>query len=142
MNYRHKSAVQVRFRDTDLLGHVNNAVYLTFMELARMSYFREVLSDLVNWDKEGIIVAKAAVEFKRPLFLDDEIFIYTKISHLSARSFNMIYRVVKQTKEGETVVAEGSTLMVCYDYRNSRSIVMPESWRQRITEYESAELNP
>jgi len=140
MEFRHKAPIQLRFADTDMLGHINNANFLTYMELARMSYFNEVLGDVVDWKKEGIILAKATVDYKRPVFLEDKLFIYIRIDHISSKSFNVQYRFIKEQGAEEEVAAEGSTLMVCYDYQLNRSIVMPDAWRQRIAGYEDLNL--
>lgn len=136
MSFRHKAAIQLRFVDTDMLGHINNANFLSYMELARMSYFNEVLGDVVDWKKEGIILAKATIDYKMPVFLTDQMFMYIRIDHISSKSFNVQYRFVKSNGGDEKVAAEGNTLMVCYDYQLNQSIVMPDSWRTRIREYE------
>jgi acyl-CoA thioesterase FadM len=63
-------------------------------------------------------------------------FMYIRIDRISSRSFNVEYRFVKDKNGQEEIAAEGSTLMVCYDYQLNTSIVMPEAWRKRIAEYE------
>src|SRR5690606_30896291 len=120
MSYKHKTPIQIRWVDTDMLGHVNNSNHLSYMEMARVSYFKTVLGDTVDWTKEGIIVAKATVEYKRPIFLDDKLTVYMRVDQISGRSFNVVYRFVKELDEGqEQVCAEGSTLMVCYDFQKN-----------------------
>lgn len=133
---KHKASIQIRFADTDMLGHVNNANYLTYMELARMSYFNEVVNDAVDWSKEGVILAKAVVDYRRPILIEDTLYVYLAVDHISSKSFNFSYRFVV-VKEGEEITyAEGSTIMVCFDYQLQKSIVMPEKWKSRIMQYE------
>ena len=133
---KHKASIQIRFADTDMLGHVNNANYLTYMELARMSYFNEVVNDAVDWSKEGVILAKAVVDYRRPILIEDTLYVYLAVDHISSKSFNFSYRFVV-VKEGEEIIyAEGSTIMVCFDYQLQKSIVMPEKWKSRIMQYE------
>jgi acyl-CoA thioester hydrolase len=133
--FRHKAQIQIRFCDTDMLGHVNNANYLSYMEMARVSYFNEVMPKL-DWSGQGIILAKAEISYKAPLFLEDNLFIYTGIEQISGKSFMMRYRFIKKTEAGELLAAEGSTLMVCYDYRENHSIPVPDFWKQAIEFYE------
>lgn len=134
---KHKASIQIRFADTDMLGHVNNANYLTYMELARMSYFNEVVNDAVDWSKEGVILAKAVVDYRRPILIEDTLYVYLAVDHISSKSFNFSYRFVV-VKDGEEITyAEGSTIMVCFDYQLQKSIVMPEKWKSRIMQYES-----
>ena len=137
---KHKASIQIRFADTDMLGHVNNANYLTYMELARMSYFNEVISDAVDWNKEGVILAKATIDYRRPILLEDELFLYIAIDQISSKSFNFSYRFIVKKMDDEITYAEGSTLMVCFDYQLHKSIVMPELWKERIMKYEGMEM--
>ena len=63
--------VDVRFRDLDPLGHVNNAVFLSYMELARIRYFQRISPD---WLEEGhFVVARMEVDYLRPILLGDEV---------------------------------------------------------------------
>jgi acyl-CoA thioester hydrolase len=133
---KHKASIQIRFADTDMLGHVNNANYLTYMELARMSYFNEVVNDAVDWNKEGVILAKSTIDYRRPILIDDILNVHICVDHISSKSFNFSYKFVI-TKNGEEITyAEGSTIMVCFDYQLNKSIVMPEKWKERIKAYE------
>jgi acyl-CoA thioester hydrolase len=133
---KHKAPIQIRFADTDMLGHVNNANYLTFMELARMSYFNEVVNDAVDWNKEGVILAKSTIDYRRPILIDDVLNVHISVDQISSKSFNFSYKFVITKNEEEITYAEGSTIMVCYDYQLNKSIVMPEKWKERIKAYE------
>lgn len=136
MDFKHSVKIQLRFVDTDMLGHINNANFLTYMEVARMSYFNEVLGDAVDWKKEGIILAKATVEYKVPIFIEDNLYVQICVDHISSKSFHISYRFIKENSPERIVAALGSTLMVCYDYQENRSIVMPTVWREKISRYE------
>jgi acyl-CoA thioester hydrolase len=133
---KHKATIQIRFADTDMLGHVNNANYLTYMELARMSYFTEVVNDAVDWNKEGVILAKSIIDYRRPILLEDHLQVHICIDQISSKSFNFSYKFVVTKQEEEITYAEGSTIMVCFDYQLNKSIVMPEKWKERIKAYE------
>jgi acyl-CoA thioester hydrolase len=133
--FRHKASIQIRFCDTDMLGHVNNANYLSYMEMARVSYFNEVMPKL-DWSGQGIILAKAEISYKAPLFLEDRLVVHTGVEQISGKSFMMRYRFMKSTESGEMLAAEGSTLMVCYDYRENHSIPVPDFWKKAIEFYE------
>jgi len=133
---KHKAPIQIRFADTDMLGHVNNANYLTYMELARMSYFAEVVGDAVDWSQEGVILAKATLDYRRPVYLEDRLFVYLGIDHISSKSFNFSYRFIVEKDGEEILCCEGSTIMVCFHYTQNKSIVMPDAWKERIKAYE------
>lgn len=138
---KHKAAIQIRFADTDMLGHINNANYLAYMELARMSYFNEVINDAVDWKKEGVILAKSIIDYRRPVFIDDTLFIYIAVDQISSKSFNFSYQFIVEKNKEKIICAEGSTLMVCFDYQTNKSIIMPVKWKERIMQYEGMEIN-
>ena len=57
-DFKHKTRIQIRFKDIDKLGHVNNANHITYLELARVNYLNDVFKQLIDWSKEGIILAR------------------------------------------------------------------------------------
>jgi acyl-CoA thioester hydrolase len=68
MSRKHKTPVQLRFKDVDALGHVNNANHLSFFELARIHFFDEVIGEEIDWNTTGMILARATVDYKQPVF--------------------------------------------------------------------------
>lgn len=138
--FKHKTPIQIRFVDTDMLGHVNNACYLSYVELARISYFRDVLGAQVNWNARGIIVAKATVEYKMPIFFRDNIIVRTRVSRLGKKSFDIDYQFMHIGADKQEVLkAECKTIMVCYNYEENKTIDIPEEWRAKIAKLEGLE---
>lgn len=135
---RHKTQISIRFADMDIMGHVNNANYLTYMESARIKYFNDVIGDKINWSKNGFILARAVVDFISPIHLrDEEIIIYTKCSKIGNKSFDLSYTMVKSNIQGK--VAGGITTLVAYDYGENKTIPIPEEWKEKIIEFENCE---
>src|SRR5437868_6045177 len=93
--FKHKTPVQIRFKDIDALNHVNNANHVTYFELARVKYFDDVVGEPVNWSEQGIILAKITVDYKMPVYFKDEITVYTKCIRLGTKSFDLEYALVK-----------------------------------------------
>ena len=124
--------LQLRFADTDALGHVNNACFLSYFELSRVAYFQEVLGDVVDWKSRGIILARTEVDYRFPLFLEDKPVVKVRCSQVGNKSFVMSYLIEEDGK----VFAEGNTVMVCYDFLENKPFPMPEEWRQKITAFE------
>ncbi|MCS6836651.1 MAG: acyl-CoA thioesterase [Anaerolineae bacterium] len=128
--YPHQALIQIRYNDMDTLGHVNNAVYFTYFELARVRFFR----DVGIWDGDraayGVIMAKATVEYKLPITLDDEsVMIWTRCSRLGNKSFDLDQVLVR--RDG-AVATTALTVGVAYDYRINASVVLPDAWRARL----------
>ena len=135
---KHKTKMPIRFADIDIMGHVNNAKYLTYMETARIRYFKDVIGDKINWKKNGFILARAVVDFKAPVFLtDEEIIIYTKCSKIGTKSFDLSYTMVKLDNQQE--VAVGNTTLVAFDYGEKKTIQIPDEWKESIIEFDNFE---
>ncbi len=135
--FRHATPITVRFSDLDAMGHVNNATYLTYMETARIQYYR----DLGLWQPtprlSGPIMAKATVEYKLPLTLEDnQIVVYSRCSHIGGKSYEMQHQIVRQRENHPEVAAFGLIVLVSFDYHVGKSIRVPEEWRATITAYE------
>lgn len=135
-SFHHRTPVQIRFSDADAMNHVNNAKYLTYMELARIAYFREVLGKGVDYSKTSFILAKAVVDFLLPLSIDDTVEVRTRCARIGNKSFVLEYEIARLNTEPHEVVAKAETVLVTYDYENQRSIPIPPGWKQRIEAYE------
>jgi len=138
--FKHKTNIEIRFVDLDAFGHVNNANYLTYLENARVKYFDEVVDWKYDWSKQGIILAKAEIDFIIPVHFKDEIFVYTRCSRLGNKSFDLEYRIVRMFKSQEQLMADGITVMVAYDYDAKKSIEIPEEWKAGLRKYEGENM--
>jgi len=128
--------IQLRFADTDALGHVNNANFLSFFEMARVSYFDTVMGDVIDWKEKGIILARTEVDYRIPVFLKDNPLVHVRCSRLGNKSFVMSYVMEQDGK----IFAEGNTVMVCFDFVNNVPFPMPDNWKQKIAAFEGMEL--
>lgn len=138
--FRHKTRIQVRFKDVDKMGHVNNANHITYFELARMQYFAEVVGESIDWNKEGIILARTEIDYKRPVLLEDEVWVYSRVSRLGRSSFEVEY-CIQGIAGGEPYIAAlGKSVQVCFNYLENKSIPVPESWREKVLKFESSVL--
>ncbi len=134
--FRHSCEVQVRFKDVDALGHVNNANHLSYAEFARITYFNEVVGKNINWDKNGIILASAKVDYKKPIRFGDALIVFTRCFRLGNKSFDLEYTICRKEGSAFIELARVITTMVCYDYVNARSVQMDEAWRNKIRSFE------
>jgi acyl-CoA thioester hydrolase len=136
-NFKHKVPIQIRFKDIDRMGHVNNANYLTYIELARVKYFEEVVRMDRRWSPEvGIILARIEIDFKAPVFLHDHISVYTRCARLGTKSLTLEWVVVREKNGTEEVAAQGIAVLVCYDYTCETTVPIPEDHRKAIAAFE------
>jgi acyl-CoA thioester hydrolase len=130
--YKQKTPIQIRFKDIDKLGHVNNANHITYFELARVDYFDALAGNniRIDWVNEGVILAKVEMEYKMPILLEDKVFVYTWVSKMGSKSFDMACSIVKEKNGTETELAKGLAVIVCFNYAKNETILIPETWRK------------
>ena len=126
--------VKVRFRDIDAFGHVNNAVYFTYMEVARVEYITHVGLRTSDMPRPFFIVAAAACQYKAPIQLNTALTLKVRVSRLGKSSFDMEYHFVDETS-GQ-LLATGHTTQVIYDYVDQHSVPMPDEWRKIFSDFE------
>jgi acyl-CoA thioester hydrolase len=131
--FRFSTTLEVRWRDLDAMGHVNNAVYFTYLEQARVHYLREVGLLPTDPTDIGIIIAEASCRYKSPLALGERVTIRMRVSELRNASFTFEYQM-----EGEDgrLAATARTVQVCYDYQSRSPIPIPDGWHETVIAYE------
>ena len=135
-NLIHKTRIQIRFKDVDKQGHVNNANHLTYVETARVAYFREVLGKQVDWDATGLLLARTEIDYLEPIFLEDELEVHTGVTRIGSKSFDMENLIVKINDSGPRTCAKIKSVFVCYDYHSKSSIEVPNNWKNNFIEFE------
>ena len=120
----------------DAFQHLNNTAYFRFFESGRIAYF-EKLNLLEYMEETGVgpILASTNCRFKVPLTYPDKVFIGTRISVIEDDRFTMDYYVVSE--KHQRVAAEGSGLIVCFNYRDNKKVPIPEELRHRIEQLEA-----
>jgi acyl-CoA thioester hydrolase len=129
--FHHSTPIEIRFNDMDAFGHVNNALYLTYLEEARINY----LDSIIDWEYKpsnyAIIMAQAEINFLFPLHYKSKISILTRCSHVGNKSFTLEYNVMWKTPGlEEKLVATAKTVVVMYDYDSGQSIPVPDRWKE------------
>jgi len=132
LSFRVHCPVEVRFRDCDPMGHVNNAVYLTYLELARFAYWKAAeIGRLVG--EVSYIIARVEVDFRASAKTGDTLDVGIAIRGFGRTSFTMEYEICDQ--DGR-LVANARSVQVTYDYGAGASVPVPDSVRARIAEFE------
>ena len=114
----------VRFRDLDAMAHVNNAVFLTFLEQARLAWF----GDAEVQPLQDVILARTEIDFRSPLRQGEVVEIGVRSSRVGTKSFELEYEL----QSGGRVVAEAKSVLVGYDYKRAESTAIPERWLRRL----------
>ena len=116
----------VRFRDLDAMAHVNNAVFLTYLEQARLAGCGEANVQPL----QDVILARTEIDFRSPVSQGEVVEIGVRSSRIGTKSFELEYEL----QAGGRVVAEAKSVLVGYDYEQAESTPIPERWRRRLTD--------
>lgn len=134
--YRHRTPVQVRFRDVDAFGHVNNAVFFSYVELARIRYLLDVLEPVETFDRLPLILARVELDYRSPILFGEEVAVETRVERVGRTSFGMSHRMT--AGPDDRLVADVQTVLVSYDYGAARPFAVPDEWRSRFGAFEGA----
>jgi acyl-CoA thioester hydrolase len=118
---------RVRFRDLDAMGHVNNAVFLTYIESARVAFLQH-LGAAPSLEQMSIIVARVEIDFRAPVGFGEEVEIAVRTTRFGEKSFDLDYEL----RVGDRVVAEAKSVLVGYDYGRRKAVAIPEHWREKL----------
>lgn len=124
----------MRFRDTDAFGHVNNAVFATYVELARVRYLIDVLEPDRPFDRMPLILARLEIDFRSPILFGEEVAVTTRVDRIGSSSIAMSHRMTAGP-DGR-LAAEVRSVLVTYDYEVARPMPVPADWRRRIGAHE------
>jgi len=119
---------QVRFRDLDPMGHVNNAVFLTYLEQARVAFFSE-MGAATGLEDMNMIIERVEIDFKAPVRLGQEVEVSVRASRFGTKSFDLDYEL---RVEGE-LVAVAKSIQVAYDYKLREPVPVPAEWREKLS---------
>jgi acyl-CoA thioester hydrolase len=122
--FQYSTTIQLRWKDLDQFGHVNNAVYLTYFETARYYYNRDV--NQWDWNQDQYIIASIKVDYLRPIFYPGDIMVYLRIGDIGDKSFVFHYAITFEKNGIEKLAATGQSTQVFYDVRNQKTIPIPE----------------
>jgi acyl-CoA thioester hydrolase len=134
--FRFVHAQEVTFRDLDVFGHVNNAVYLTYIENARLGYLREALG-VESLEDLLVILAKVGIDFRSRASLGEVLEIGARVSRIGTKSFDVDHEV---RGPDARLVAVASTTLVTFDYRGDTTMPVPDLWRERIQSFEAKDF--
>jgi acyl-CoA thioester hydrolase len=143
-DFAHRVSIDVRFADTDAMGHVNNAVYLTYCEMARIRYWSDVTGEPLaarHHGAESLILAEARITYRSQVFHTDVVTVETRATRIGRSSFVLEHRLTACEPAGEPrLVAVSDSVMVRYDYTVGRAIELDARYVEAMEAYEGRSL--
>jgi acyl-CoA thioester hydrolase len=130
MSHIYSHRLDVRFRDCDPLGHVNNAVYLTYLEQARLHCWRALWGfGEAGSTVPGVIMARAEIDYRRPAQYGQSLEVRISLAAIGKTSFTYDYELVD---DEDRMVASARTVQVMYDYASARPVPIPDDIREKM----------
>ena len=135
-DFRFYHPVEIRYGDLDPQNHVNNAKFLTYFEQTRVNYLIHLglFTKGQSFMEIGIILAETRVAYLAPLHFGTAVRVGARTSRLGGKSFDMDYSLQDAATGQE--FATGSAVLVAYDYRTRETVLIPQDWREIITQFE------
>ena len=122
----------VRFSDIDCRGHVNNAVYSSYIEDARLQWYR---ATSVDDEPEpmayavDMVLARVEIDFRSEVRTPGEtVAVGVRVGRVGTKSLTLEHRLAVDGR----VVAEGKSVLVGFDYERGVSAPVPERWLRRL----------
>ncbi len=131
--YRVTIPIAPRFRDTDMLGHVNNAVYSTYFESGRLEYWTRLTGDL-SVETWPFILARSEIDFLAEAHAGDQLTLGIRVVRLGNKSFDLEYLLVRDSDA--TSIARGRSVQVMFDYRTRKTLPISEETRALLQAFE------
>lgn len=129
--------IEVAFRDIDAMGHVNNAVFFSYFETARVKYVMEVFeqnqSDVIDLLDMPLILVEASCSYKSPALLGEKLLVGIGLSRFGRKSFDLLYQI---KGEDGRLVATGKTVQVMYDYGARSAYPIPDHIKAQVTSFQ------
>ncbi len=133
--YPYEAALEVAFRDIDAFGHVNNAVFFSYMEYVRVKYVKRLFTgtslESDNLLDIPLILVKATCSYSSPALLNETISLGIGLSRFGNKSFELIYRFLG---EDGRLIAEGQTIQVMFNYKTNSAFQIPNEIKARVKE--------
>ena len=131
--YRVTFPIRPRFRDTDAMGHLNNAVYVTYFEVARAEYWRH-MTGTTQYDQVPFILAHTTIDFRSPAYVSEVLEVGIRVARLGNKSFDCEYRIEEQTTG--RLICEGRSVQVIFDYKLGKAYPLPEPLAAQVRAFE------
>ena len=125
--------INVRFRDIDAMGHVNNSVYFTYFEQGRLDFFKAANVDGA-FPGFSFILAHISCDYLRPLTIDNQVTLQIQVAKIGRKSFSFTYALVDRT-DGKMVYATGESVQVCFDYAQNKTMAVDPDLKQLLSKF-------
>lgn len=122
--------IQLRFSDVDVVGHVNNIVYLQFYDTGKAMFMTELLGRSISWKEVDTVVANIDCAFISPIFWGEKIEVLTTCTFIHDKSFKLL-QMLRNSETGE-VKSLCESVMVSFDPNTQKAAPLSDEWREKL----------
>ena len=123
----YKMEIYPRFKDTDALGHVNNASFITWIEEARTPIFK-VFNPELSVEKWNLIIARVEMDFLAQCYYGKKVVVDSCLEKIGTSSLTICHDLFQEKLK----IARGKSIMVYFDYNKNKSLPIPESMKETL----------
>jgi acyl-CoA thioester hydrolase len=122
----HRTDIQMRFGDTDALGHVNNASFAAYTEVARLEFLRRLGKSVTS-----LILASLYIDYRRQVSFDEPLYVTTWVDRLGTSSITLGQSIFAS----DELAADVRSVVVHFDYASAKSRPLTDDIRGRLAPY-------
>lgn len=132
--FHHRIPMQIRFNDIDLLGHLNNTVYLSLYDTGKARYMEAVCNGDINFRKIENVIANIDCAFRLPIYFEQKIDCLTRMSEIGDK--HIVLQQMLVDRDTNEVHSLCETVMVYVDVKTIKPVEIPQEWRERLNNFE------
>ncbi|MCC7142966.1 MAG: acyl-CoA thioesterase [Candidatus Eisenbacteria bacterium] len=136
-NFPIQAEIDIRFRDTDAIGHVNNAVYVTYLEVGRQAYWRAMAPE-IDYRRVPFVMARLEIDWKSPAWVGEILIVAVRMSWAGAKSFGTEYEIREQ--QSQRLVVTARSVQATFDHHGQCTIPIPADFRAALERVEGHPL--
>lgn len=127
--------LEVKYCDTDSMGHVSSPVYYDYIQHAYVKYMHTLLA-IPYTEKLPQIMVKTSCEYIAPAMLCDSLEVTSRVIRFGSKSFEMQYDIYQRNDVDKKLIAKGSSTHVCFDYEVNESVPAPDVLKERVLNFQ------
>lgn len=126
----HRTRIQMRYSDTDMMGHINNAAYAQFLEIARMEYLDTLLTrEALALGPLTLVLARLELNYRQEVRLGQVVEVWTLPSRVGKSSWSYTFQIVADG----VLSSDGSSVQVHLDRLTRRPAPLPDELRRALS---------
>ncbi|PQV46764.1 thioesterase family protein [Paraburkholderia sp. BL21I4N1] len=135
MSKRHyETPIDVKYRDTDSMGHVSSPVYYDYLQHSYLSYMFDLL-DMPRTEKLPHIMVKTQCEYLAPAMFGDKLTVRSSVVKFGSKSFELEHVMEREDKQ---IIARGASTHVMFDYTTNKTALVPDAFKERVMSFQGS----